>query len=641
MADPITAALLKESGAAQVAQPAQVAAPQQAANDPITASLLAEAKTEPSKSVPDSEGALPSDRNLGKTHSLMERVQGAGEAALALGTGIVAAPVGAAAGLVRGLTGGKYGTAEGGREASARAAEIAASLTFQPRTETGQETLDTLGKIAGATKLAGLGPTEAITLGGLSAGPRAAARAAPAAERAAQAMPGKLASVGASGVAPGEQARALVVNASPELRAAVENVAPKLDARGLQTVERHAQADTLPVPIKLTAGQATQDVNLLSQEQNARAAKPQIAARLNEQNVQLTENVNAIRERAAPDVYATSRPELGEALIDAYKAKDAALNKDISAKYQALRDANGGAFPLDAKAFVSSADAALHKGLLYDHLPPTIRATLDRLKTGGKAPGAAWGEMTFENFEALRTNLARIQRSQTADGNAKAAAGVVRDAMEAMPLPPEAAHLKPLADAARSAAKERFALIEADPAYKAVTRGKSSADKFVDKYVIGADTKNVETMKTNLAHDPVAQQTMSAGAMQRLKESAGILDNQGNFSQAGYNKALESLRPKLGILFSPEDRTAVENLGSVARYVKGQPTGSFVNTSNTAVTLMGEAAKQGVAGAANVAAGGVPIGTWARKGLGYVAEQRELARSLKPGAGITLKEITK
>lgn len=641
MADPVTAALLQESGAAKASpQPAPVAAPQQAANDPITASLLAEAKTEPSKSVPDSEGALPSDRNLGKTHSLMERVQGAGEVALALGTGIVAAPVGAAAGLVRGLTGGKYGTAEGGREASARAAEIAASLTFQPRTETGQETLDTLGKIAGATKLAGLGPSEAITLGGLAAGPRAAARAAPA-EQAARAMPGKMASVGASGVAPAEQARTLVANASPELRSAVEKVAPKLDARGLQTVERHAQADTLPVPIKLTAGQATQDVNLLSQEQNARAAKPQIAARLNEQNAQLTENVNAIRERAAPDVYATSRPELGEALIDAYKAKDAALNKDISAKYRALRDANGGAFPLDAKAFVSSADAALHKGLLYDHLPPTIRATLDRLKTGGKAPGAAWGEMTFENFEALRTNLARIQRSQTADGNAKAAAGVVRDAMEAMPLPTEAAHLKPLADAARAAAKERFDLIKADPAYKAVTRGNSSADKFVEKYVIGADTKNVETMKTNLAHDPVAQQTMSAGAMQRLKESAGILDNQGNFSQAGYNKALESLRPKLGILFSPEDRTAVENLGSVARYVKGQPTGSFVNTSNTAVALMGEAAKQGVAGAANVAAGGVPIGTWARKGLGYVAEQRELARSLKPGAGITLKEITK
>ena len=36
----------------------------------------------------------------------------------------------------------------------------------------------------------------------------------------------------------------------------------------------------------------------------------------------------------------------------------------------------------------------------------------------------------------MRTNLARIQRNAAADGNEKAAAGVIRNAMEDLPLAP-------------------------------------------------------------------------------------------------------------------------------------------------------------------------------------------------------------
>ena len=45
----------------------------------------------------------------------------------------------------------------------------------------------------------------------------------------------------------------------------------------------------------------------------------------------------------------------------------------------------------------------------------------------------------FENFESMRTNLARIARSN-ADGNVKAAAGVIRSALEDIPLRPGAEH---------------------------------------------------------------------------------------------------------------------------------------------------------------------------------------------------------
>lgn len=567
------------------------------------------------------------------------------EAGAAAVTGMVGGALGTAAGVGRQVLEGKLGSPEGAREAQARAAEIAHSLTYTPRTEAGKTIMEGLGDVAeqtGVNRLAGIGPAEGMALGALSAGPKTvfsvgravkqAAGMAPKAEAAGGAGLRSGGSVGAQGATLAAQAEAAVAKASPETQVAVKKLGDKITPSGLKTAERHGEAESLPVPIRLTAGQATQDVGLLSTEQNARGARPEYAKRFNEQNQQLVENIAAIREKAAPDVYVSTRPELGELVMDAYKTKDASLRKDISAKYQALQDANGGQFPLDGKSFVQAADRALHKDLAFDHVPSAVRKTMDRLAEGGT--------MTFEQFEALRTNLARVARS-SADGNERHAASVIREALENMPLPAEAAHLKPLADAARAAAKDRFALLERDPAYKAVVNERAGADKFIEKYVVGADTAKVKTMRENLAHDSTAQQAMAAGAMDRLRAGAGLTGEGGNFSQAGYNKALESMRPKLGILFEPEARADVERLGNVARYVKGQPTGTFVNNSNTMVSLAAEAAKASVAGAANVAAHGVPIGTWARNIGGHIAKERALSRSLRPGAGVELKEVGK
>ncbi len=627
-----------------------VAAPQQQqpANDPVTAALMNEAKGGPDLSIPGNEGALSASRNVGK-ESLWDRAKtavsagpaGPLEAGLSVASGVAGGLAGSAAGLYKGVTGGKYGTAAGAEEAKAYAADVARSLTYEPRTEAGKTILEGVGTLAeqtGLRRLAGLGPAEGMALAGLSAVPsinRAAqgARATPAAEAPAAAGGARFGSVGASGTNAKDAALALAAQAkSPELKAAIERTAPKISQTGLRAAERHVEADSLPVPIRLTAGQATQDVSLLSQEQNARGAKQALANRFSEQNTQLGENLREIRDRAAPDVFTSSRPAMGETIIDAYKAKDKALSAKISENYKALKDANGGNFPMDAKAFVTAADEALHKQLKFEFVPGPLEKQLEGFRNGKP--------MNFEQFEAMRTNLANIARSQ-ADGNVKQAAAIIRDSLEALPMPVGAEHLKPLADAARASARERFALINADPAYKAVTRGKASADRFLDKYVLNADTGAVETMKANLAHDPVAQQTMTAGALRRLQDRAGLIDYSGNFSPAGYNKALEGLGPKASILFEPESKKLVEQLGSVARHVKGQPTGSFVNNSNTAVALLGEAAKSSVAGAANVAAGGVPIGTWARKIGGFVKEQKDLNRSLQTGAGLKLKDVAK
>jgi hypothetical protein len=599
-------------------------------DDPMEQFIASGGAAGPSKWVPDSAPIASPSEKSGEADTRTwaqradEKLTGAGEAALTLATGAVAAPIAAAAGLFRGFTGGHYGTQEGTREAQARAAEVQQSLTYQPRGEVGQEIVGGISKALDASKLGGLGPPEMVALSSVMAGPKMLPKPAPSRPVGAPQM----ASAGASAASTAQQVEAMVSRASPELQAVVKKIGPaKVNP---EVLERHIEAESLPVPMQLTRGQATQDTGLLSTEQNLRGKHEQIRNRFADQNTKLIENTNAIRENAAPDVYATTNPEIGQMVIDSYAAKDAAANAKISAAYKALTDANGGAFPLDGVAFVDAADKALHKELLFDHVSASYRKTLDRLRDGQS--------MTFENFESLRTNLARTMRS-SADGNEKAAAGVIRQALEDLPMPAGAEHLKPLADAARSLAKERFAAIKKDPAYKAVVDGTASADKFIEKYLIKADLKNVETMKGNL--DGTAQQALAAGTMNHLKRNAGIIENSGNFSQAGYNKALEAIRSKLGVIFQPTERQQVEALGRVARYTQAQPRGSFVNNSNTLTAAVAERAKGAAEVAANMAVPGAEIGTRGRRVASRFAEKNELNKTLQSGAGIRLKDIAK
>lgn len=418
-----------------------------------------------------------------------------------------------------------------------------------------------------------------------------------------------------------------IAGATPELRQAVSRTAKKTGGVvNTDVLNRHLEADSLPVPMRLTEGQATQDPALLSHEMNLRGKHPQLATRFNEQNGQLIQNVQAIRDEIGPDVFSTNTAEHGDALIAAYRAKNDTAQVAISEKYETLRNAAGGSFPVDATALLTNATKELHKQLLFDHAPKAVMSTLARLSETG---------MTFENFEALRTNLARIQRSIAADGNEKAAAGVIREAMEQLPLGAGAAQLKPYADAARVAAREQFKALEADPAYKAAVNESVSPDRFVQRFVISAPRDEVALMKANLAHDPAATQTMGVVALDHLRASARIdADWNGNFTQAGFNKALQALSPKLKSLVAPKTAEQLEKLGNVARYTQFQPRGSFVNNSNTLVASAAEYGASTAEGLANVAAHGVPVGTWGRKMARHVSTNRKISRATAPGAGL-------
>jgi hypothetical protein len=424
-------------------------------------------------------------------------------------------------------------------------------------------------------------------------------------------------------------------NVSPEFKSAIVSAANKnAGAVNPEALARHVQAQSLPVKVDLMEGQALQNPTLMSNESNLRGAVPAIAKRVNEQNGQLAGNFQALRDEAGPEVFSTNATEHGDTLIQAYKDKDAAAQAVINDKYKALKDAAGGDFPVDGQAFVNNADAALKQNMKGEFLPPAIDRTLNSFRTGQ--------QMTFENFENLRTSLAAASRTaeRAGDGNAKAAISIVRDQLEALPMSEQTAQVRALADDARQAARERFQALREDPAYNAAVNDSVSPDRFVSRFVINGARDDVATMARNLGDNDTAKQTMAVATLDHLRDAAKIdPSGNGNFAQASFNKALNNLSPKLSSMVDSQTAEHLQNLGDVARYAKGQPAGSSFNNSNTLVGAMADYGGHVIEHGINAGAHGLPLGTALRLGIKGFSKAAEKNRILAPGAGLDRLDV--
>lgn len=416
--------------------------------------------------------------------------------------------------------------------------------------------------------------------------------------------------------------------ATPELQNALKDI--PVDKINVPTFQRHIEADSLPVPVRLTEGQATGDIVKLSQEQNRRGKDTELAYRFNVQNKDLIANIQEIRNRAAPDVYGTKTIENSQGVIDAYKQLDSDLTKVIDQNYQNLRDAAGGQFPVDAPVLLQNIQAKLKKELLSNEAPKGQLSELKRL--------AKDKSMTFEDYLSLRSNLGEIARTAE-KGNERKAASFMIEELEKLPLQKEAASLKPLADQARASARSRFQMLEKDPAMKAAINDSVPADKFIEKFVVNGVNKNIETMVNHLGKDSPARQHMAAGTINWLSDKAGIYGKDPNFSQANFNQALKKIDDVNNIpqIFDAQTASHLKTLGNVAGYTQFQPRGTFVNNSNTLVGSLAEKAKNaiafGVEKGGNLLVPGLQLGSTVMESRARRAAEAETRKALELGAG--------
>jgi hypothetical protein len=423
---------------------------------------------------------------------------------------------------------------------------------------------------------------------------------------------------------------AAIAQSSPELAAQLAKENPATISP--QVLERYVDADSLG--IRLTKGQATQDPNLISFERNSRSQDPRLVEALSQQNKSLQEKVSNVKEAAAPDVFAPDYVANAEGALEFIGGKIKQNEQTTTKAYKDLEDFGGGKIEVDGKTFGNDAMKALTAKEDIDFLPSVIKSKVEAYQ-GGKP-------MNFAQYENLRTQIARETRKaqRAEDGNAVHALTLVRGELEKLPLIGETVEAKALADKARATAKSEFDLLNRDsPAYNKVyadlVNGKTDTKDFIQSAVLRS--KNKDFAKTmELFDDPVAQQHLRAGALDIIIKDA--TDASGNFKPAKFSKAIENLdvNKKLDALFGEEAQT-LRKIAKTGQLIEARPAGAFVNESNTAGALMAQYGKK-------LAEQTPIVGRFvepARQILQERASKKAVEESLRPGAGVKLKNIGK
>lgn len=423
---------------------------------------------------------------------------------------------------------------------------------------------------------------------------------------------------------------AAIAQASPELAAQLSKENPATISP--EVLQRYLDADE--VGVRLLKGQATQDPNLISFERNSRSQDPRLVEALSQQNKALQEKVSNVKEAAAPDVFAPDYVANAEGALEYISNKVKQNETATGDAYKALDEFGAGKIEIDSKTLADNALKALSEKEDIDFLPPVMEKRILDLQKGKP--------MNFDQLNNFTTQISRETRKaqKAGDGNTVHALTILRGEVEKLPLIGETAEAKPLADKARATAKAEFDLLNKNsPSYNKVyadyVNGATDTKDFIQSAVLRSKNKDFSrTME--LFDDPIAKQHLRAGALDIIIKDA--TDASGNFKPARFSKAIENLdvNKKLDVLFGEEAQT-LRKIAKTGQLIEARPAGAYVNESNTAGALVAQYGKK-------LAEQTPIVGRFvepARQLLQERASKKAVEESLRPGAGVKLKNIGK
>ena len=552
---------------------------------------------------------------------LKNQIVGVAEVGANVLTNMVAAPVASVGGVLGSLFSGEYGTQKGIQAGEAVKQKIMEAGPYQPRTEQGKANLEALGKAADYLHIGSALP-EAQGFAPL-VGPAASqlgqqfARAKAGLPKVrVETMPtvnGMQSAGSAAANAPGileGNVNAALAEASPELQAHIQtqplekvNV-PALETRVLE--EKHG--------VNLTTGQRSGDTSRYTQEWNRRGETEDLTNHFKEQPIQLANAFEKSKIRHAPDIPSTAdASELGQHEINGLAEKDKIRTDAIKQAYKDLTDANGGTLPLDIGTLKENINSELTKNLKSRYLRNELQGDLNDF----------YKNPTFESFEAVRSNLAEEMRSAS-DGKARQAAWIARNQLEKLPIfgeeggDPQAIKFKELADKARSLYAERQGVIKSNPAYKAAIKesadledannqGESlNAANFHKKYVSSATPEAIRRMKSEIAPEHIANQAITFGELERAKNAIAN-PNATSVKSNSFADFMKKDAPKVKESLTPGAMQDLMEIGLLNSKIAKPDAGAF-NYSNTYTALIGDLAKQGILGAAELKLAGMTSG---------------------------------
>lgn len=354
-----------------------------------------------------------------------------------------------------------------------------------------------------------------------------------------------------------------------------------------RVMTNRADAGALPVPIHLSRGQASRDPMQFAWEQRV-AGQEGVGEPLNNllsaQNRALIENLNSLGASRATQPF-----EASQQIIKHIEGVDEAMRGQIKQAYSAVKNSAGRPAKVSTDGFVAAAKNRLTGGNpelaqltgLADYLPEAVAKQYNDIATG-KLP------LTVDTIQFLDRAWGGVQRG-AGDDTTRNAVGALRSALNEAPVDDVLGKESMQAyNAAKALAKQRFDLIDANPAYKAITEGTKRAepDKFFQNFIAGANVSELKGLKQLIGADNVQMlQGTLVGNLKRVALNRAS-DENGVFSQAAYNKVLQDpvQAPRLRELFADNLQTLDQlyRVGRVSENLIKIPAASKVNTSNTA-----------------------------------------------------------
>lgn len=581
-----------------------------------------QAATTPGQPVPEEPGAA-------------DALVGAGETALALGTGATGGAIGMIGGTLKGLAeqilSGQFGTQQAADLVEQEAMRGAEALTYAPRTESGQEQTRAVAETL--APLAAVAPMTA-ELSAIGRGAQAAAPAAAAAARPVMAAAQRAAAPAAQVVQRGAEA---VRGAMPGTRTTAPSIGAAATPDALRRTEVAAQ---LPVPFKgesgLTAGQASRDYAILQFEKEA-AKSPDIGAPLRErvenQTATMIQNFDALVDRLEP--VATTRREIGQGVSQALVNRAEVRRREIRKAYEEARASGQMQEPITMEPLaVSLAELERFQGVSPNI--SAIRKEAVRLgalaedETGALTPG----RIAIDDAELLRQFV-----NESTDWMDKRQATFAKRVTTAI----DEATENQGGELYRAARKQRAQFANefenAGLTAKLIGTKRGTNDRQIavedvfDKVIVSSKLDDMNQLRSTLLKSGKegrqAWADLKAAGIERIKNaslSASQRDAAGNpiLSPHALAKVINQMDEtgKLESLYGKKQAQVLRDLADIASVIYTAPPGA-INTSNTASALQVALDSLGTFAVTGIPA---PAATALKEASKYIRDKKTKAR---------------
>lgn len=573
---------------------------------------------------------------------VMDQIVGAGETALTLGTGAVGGTLGTLAGTLQGLSqqilSGQFGTPEAVRAVEKAAAAGAQALTYQPRTQAGQEQVQAVGQV-----LANVLPPVLPAIAAPGAVMQAARTAAPtvgAARQIAGAAGQRAATATGQAIARPVQAATTAVRETLGMETpAVATTAPAAGARVSggaaatpEAMRRTTTAESLPVPVQLTKGAATRDAQQLAfeKEQIKSDLGGPLRQRAEENNLQALQNFDALAEMT--DAQLMDLSSTGGAVVKSLTEGLTAAKNKTRAAYKAAEKAG----ELENNVTLSSVVDYINENIPEGDLAPILKAAQQKAIAIGAAVPDADGRLvaqpiTLRQAESLRQTFQRAGfegADQFHGGSLKRAFDVETEGMGG-DLYKKARQTR--IDQARKF-ENRAIVARLIKNRKGMEDPQVAADQVFRKSILNSSPEEITFLKrvllTSGKDGQQAFKELQGATVRHLRDEAtkGMgMDSQDRplISPAKLHQSVQALdaNGRLDVILGKKNAQTVRDLDDVVRYVTTVPPGTLVNSSGTAGTLMAAIAEAGATGALT----GLPLPV--ASGLRQIIKMRQEGRT--------------